>query len=347
MYMGLAPSGCTEFKRTLSERIGTFCESAGEEGEPVELFRRLVADGLDRLPLPGAGNTIERWRALAAAAGHDLSLAKLFEGHTDALAILAELHAPAEEDGSRWAVWAAESRRARLTIARQDGQQSASPDARRGARAPPWSITRWLRPRSRAAARCWSPFPCSNPASRSSRRCGRRSAWRRAPARTSFLTMPRIDYRGGGGVRPAAGLLAWRGGHRGVLVRRGRGARRVGAGTTRSPRRRACARASRSDRGRAPYRRCGVAGCRARHRPRPRGGCAFARAHGARRRRGGRDHRSDSCRPRARRDAVLPQRAVRTPRRGSPGVHAPEPRRARSRRARRCGARGRAGTRRL
>ena len=91
MYMGLAPSGCTEFKRTLSERIGTFCESAGEEGEPVELFRRLVADGLDRLPLPGAGNTIERWRALAAAAGHDLSLAKLFEGHTDALAILAEL----------------------------------------------------------------------------------------------------------------------------------------------------------------------------------------------------------------------------------------------------------------
>ena len=123
MYMGLAPSGCTEFKRTLSERIGTFCESAGEEGEPVELFRRLVADGLDRLPLPGAGNTIERWRALAAAAGHDLSLAKLFEGHTDALAILAELHAPAEEDGSRWAVWAAESRRARLTIARQDGQR--------------------------------------------------------------------------------------------------------------------------------------------------------------------------------------------------------------------------------
>ncbi len=121
--MALARSGCTEFKRTLSERIGTFCESAGEEGEPVELFRRLVADGLDRLPLPGAGNTIERWRALAVAAGHDLSLAKLFEGHTDALAILAELRAPAEEDGSRWAVWAAESRRARLTIARQDGQR--------------------------------------------------------------------------------------------------------------------------------------------------------------------------------------------------------------------------------
>lgn len=53
----------------------------------------LIAAGLDRLPLPGAGHgaTLERWRCLAVVAGHDLSLLKLYEGHTDALAILAEL----------------------------------------------------------------------------------------------------------------------------------------------------------------------------------------------------------------------------------------------------------------
>lgn len=46
---------------------------------------------LDHLPMPGAGNTLERWRALATVGQFDLSLAKLYEGHTDALAILDEL----------------------------------------------------------------------------------------------------------------------------------------------------------------------------------------------------------------------------------------------------------------
>src|SRR5689334_9943551 len=53
-------------------------------------LRQLVAAGLDRLPLPGSGQTLARWRMLAEVAALDLSLAKLFEGHTDALAILAE-----------------------------------------------------------------------------------------------------------------------------------------------------------------------------------------------------------------------------------------------------------------
>ncbi len=54
----------------------------------------LQAEGLDRLPLPGSGQTLERFRRLAEVAAHDVRLCKLFEGHTDALAIMAELDSP-------------------------------------------------------------------------------------------------------------------------------------------------------------------------------------------------------------------------------------------------------------
>ncbi len=75
----------------------------------ARLLRQLVTAGLDRLPLPGHGETLARWQALAAVAAHDLSLAKLYEAHTDALAILAEAgHArPAR---SIWGVWCAQGR---------------------------------------------------------------------------------------------------------------------------------------------------------------------------------------------------------------------------------------------
>ncbi|OBY58442.1 acyl-CoA dehydrogenase [Pseudomonas sp. AU12215] len=69
-------------------------------------LRQLIDDGLDRLPLPASGATLERWQALAAVAGSDLSLLKLYEGHTDALAILAELDG--EPQCGIWAVWAAD-----------------------------------------------------------------------------------------------------------------------------------------------------------------------------------------------------------------------------------------------
>ncbi|WP_223191242.1 acyl-CoA dehydrogenase family protein [Paraburkholderia panacisoli] len=46
---------------------------------------------------------------MATIAGRDLSLLKIYESHTDALAILAELRAPIQlEPGCIWAVWAAE-----------------------------------------------------------------------------------------------------------------------------------------------------------------------------------------------------------------------------------------------
>jgi alkylation response protein AidB-like acyl-CoA dehydrogenase len=69
-------------------------------------MRELVESGR-RLPLPASGATLDRWRVLAEVAAEDLALVKLFEGHTDALAICAELGA-AVDSGQIWATWAAE-----------------------------------------------------------------------------------------------------------------------------------------------------------------------------------------------------------------------------------------------
>ena len=83
-------------------------------------LRDLVGQGLDQLPLPGSGHTLERWRALAAVAEHDLSLAKLYEGHTDALAILAELGGASQRrlpgDETVWGVWASEAPGGRVSF---------------------------------------------------------------------------------------------------------------------------------------------------------------------------------------------------------------------------------------
>lgn len=59
------------------------------------------------LPLPGRGDTLQRWRALARLGGHDLCLAKVLEAHHDAVAILADLGQPPAADGRLLAVWAA------------------------------------------------------------------------------------------------------------------------------------------------------------------------------------------------------------------------------------------------
>ena len=88
----------------------------------IASLTQLVDAGLDRLPLPGSGRTLQRWQALAAVAAHDLSLVKLYEGHTDALAILEELKSPLPAPGSRWGTWCAEPPDARLSFtARPDG----------------------------------------------------------------------------------------------------------------------------------------------------------------------------------------------------------------------------------
>ncbi|MDF0732151.1 acyl-CoA dehydrogenase [Pseudomonas entomophila] len=84
------------------------------------LMQALQADHLDLLPLPGQGHTLQRWQTLARVAGCDLALAKLYEGHTDALAILAECGAAHRVGDGIWGVWAAEPPEARVRIVARD-----------------------------------------------------------------------------------------------------------------------------------------------------------------------------------------------------------------------------------
>jgi hypothetical protein len=85
--------------------------------QPGEVLRQLVEQGLDRLPYPAGGATLQRWRGLAKVAAADLSLCKLYEGHTDALAIIAEVQADyAMPADSTWGMWAAEPPQAKVQI---------------------------------------------------------------------------------------------------------------------------------------------------------------------------------------------------------------------------------------
>ncbi len=68
----------------------------------------LLHDGSLDLPLPGRGATASRWSALAAWGRTDLVLARLAEGHTDAVAILAEAGEKPVPD-ALYGVWAARS----------------------------------------------------------------------------------------------------------------------------------------------------------------------------------------------------------------------------------------------
>ncbi|MFL9858645.1 acyl-CoA dehydrogenase [Paraburkholderia madseniana] len=112
---------------TGSARIGLdayLAELRFDADDPQALrdaFASPVDGGFDRLPLLGSGATLERWRGLAAVAARDLGLVKLFEGHADALAILAGPGALPPRAGSRWAVWAAQAPDARVEAVRVEG----------------------------------------------------------------------------------------------------------------------------------------------------------------------------------------------------------------------------------
>ena len=71
-------------------------------------FADAVRSGRLDLPLPGGGRTRERWAVLADLAEEDLSLARLAEGHADAIAILAELGAWPAAGREPLGVWAAQ-----------------------------------------------------------------------------------------------------------------------------------------------------------------------------------------------------------------------------------------------
>ena len=84
-------------------------------------FVSAVESGRLDMPLPGSGATWQRFAAFADLAEEDLSLARLAEGHADAVAILAELGGPAADPGSRWGVWAANPPGPNVTARQRDG----------------------------------------------------------------------------------------------------------------------------------------------------------------------------------------------------------------------------------
>jgi hypothetical protein len=81
----------------------------------IDLLSQLV-NLAKNLPYPASGQTYQRWQLFAQIAGVDLSLAKLFESHCDALSILNELGYQEEIDDQIWAVWAADGGPAPLQI---------------------------------------------------------------------------------------------------------------------------------------------------------------------------------------------------------------------------------------
>ena len=84
---------------------------------PAVWLTQLVRNGCDQVPMPGRGATLQRWQALCAVAQHNLSLAKLYEGHTDALAAIAELDPSAMPvAGATWGLWAAEAPDSRAAL---------------------------------------------------------------------------------------------------------------------------------------------------------------------------------------------------------------------------------------
>lgn len=90
-------------------------DQLSEHASPaLDAGAREVLARLPALPLPGRGNTLDRWRALADIAARDLCVVKVVEAHYDAQAILADLHADALPQGTLAAVWAAEGPQATL-----------------------------------------------------------------------------------------------------------------------------------------------------------------------------------------------------------------------------------------
>ncbi|MFC5951606.1 acyl-CoA dehydrogenase family protein [Pseudonocardia lutea] len=81
---------------------------APDATRPADRLTALLREGGLELPGPGQGATAVRWARLAAWGRESLPLARLAEGHTDAVAILREAGAE-PEPGARYGVWAARS----------------------------------------------------------------------------------------------------------------------------------------------------------------------------------------------------------------------------------------------
>jgi alkylation response protein AidB-like acyl-CoA dehydrogenase len=77
------------------------------QGAGAQKLRALLGTA-GALPAPGSGRTAQRWHRLLAWGRADLPMARLAEGHTDAMAILQDAGAAAAP-GALYGVWAARS----------------------------------------------------------------------------------------------------------------------------------------------------------------------------------------------------------------------------------------------
>lgn len=104
-------------KRSTFDILNRFEQYSAEEkrNQRPHVLKQLIHSA-GRLPEPASGQTYQRWQIFAQIAGFDLSLAKLFESHCDALSILHELGYENETDEKTWAIWAAEGGPAPLQI---------------------------------------------------------------------------------------------------------------------------------------------------------------------------------------------------------------------------------------
>jgi alkylation response protein AidB-like acyl-CoA dehydrogenase len=82
--------------------------------ETLERMRQLGINAAHALPCPGGGATDARHEALLQFGRKDLSLARIAEAHTDALAILAEARR-VPRAGALYGVWASDGPQSRIT----------------------------------------------------------------------------------------------------------------------------------------------------------------------------------------------------------------------------------------
>ena len=78
----------------------------GSHNAREDVVRSMLLSGELVLPMPGCGRTARRWASLADWGRSDLAVARLAEGHTDAVAILVEAGLSPEPD-MLYGVWAA------------------------------------------------------------------------------------------------------------------------------------------------------------------------------------------------------------------------------------------------
>lgn len=105
----LAPPGTVQRSLDVAPDLAELIGAIETPDDAIAATRRLWRAGA----LPVSGDRVARFRTLSEVAAIDLSVARLAEGHIDALAILAEAGL-APRDGL-YGVWAADARDARVT----------------------------------------------------------------------------------------------------------------------------------------------------------------------------------------------------------------------------------------